>query len=160
MPRHRDAILRLIGAFKLVKAVSLVAIAAGVLSRERWIDAFHPANHYVREAIEKIARIDASTLRMIGIGTLVYAALFLVEGIGLLLRKVWAEYVTTIITASFIPLEVYELIEGGSAMKGAVVVANIAIVIYLVLRLRQDGHWPFHHKRATRAPARPAAAHT
>jgi uncharacterized membrane protein (DUF2068 family) len=155
MARHSDRILRLIGAFKLVKALSLVAVAVGALSLLRrdvahgvrgWIDDFHPANHLVREAIEKISSADPHTLRMIGVGTLVYAALFLVEGIGLLLRKLWAEYVTTFITASLVPLEVYELVQNGSVMKALVVVANIAIVIYLVLRLRSDGQWPFRKR--------------
>ena len=36
---------------------------------------------------------------------------FFDEGVSLLLRKRWAEYFTVIVTASFIPLEIYELVK-------------------------------------------------
>ena len=51
------------------------------------------------------------------------------------MRKVWAEYLTIIITGSFIPLEIYEMVEHRSMVKGMVIVLNVAIVIYLVLRV-------------------------
>ncbi len=70
-------------------------------------------------------------------GTFFYAALLSTEGIGLLLRKHWAEYFTVITTAALIPLEVYELIRHFTAVKVVVLVINIAIVWYLVLRLRK-----------------------
>ena len=70
------------------------------------------------------------------LGTLVYAALFLTEGIGLLLEKVWAEYFTVIVTSSFLPLEIYELIKKFNGFKVAVTIANAAIVAYLIWRLK------------------------
>jgi uncharacterized membrane protein (DUF2068 family) len=66
--------------------------------------------------------------------------LFSVEGIGLLTRKVWAEWLTIIITTSFIPLEVYEMVHKSSAIKAVVLVANILIVIYLVARRIHASH--------------------
>jgi uncharacterized membrane protein (DUF2068 family) len=48
-----------------------------------------------------------------------------------------------IITTSFIPLEIYELVEHRSWQKVGVVVVNVLIVLYLVRRLRREGHWPF-----------------
>jgi uncharacterized membrane protein (DUF2068 family) len=71
----------------------------------------------------------------------------------LLLRKVWGEYVSSILTASFIPLEIYELVEKASWIKALVIAVNVAIVVYLVLRLRRDGHWPFRHHRGTKTHA-------
>ncbi len=67
---------------------------------------------------------------------------------GLARKQVWTEYLTTIITASFVPLEVYEIVEHGSALKIAAIGVNLAIGVYLVLRLRRDGRWPFHHDSA------------
>ena len=55
---------------------------------------------------------------------------------------------TAIITTSFIPLEIYELIEHESWMKIGVILLNALIVVYLVRRLRREGHWPFHRRRA------------
>jgi uncharacterized membrane protein (DUF2068 family) len=64
--------------------------------------------------------------------TLSYAAVFAIEGIGLWMQKRWAEWLTTIITASLIPLEVWELFFRPNFGKAAVLVANVAIVAYLV----------------------------
>lgn len=161
MAQRRDVIIRLIGLFKLVKALMLVAVGVGALSMHHhrdgavgaWIHAllFDPHGRYVHRVVEKISGLDTRQLAGIAIGSLIYAAVFTIEGIGLLLRKGWAEVLTVIITMSFIPLEVYELIEHQSWMKIGVIIVNIAIVIYLVLRLRREGHWPFRrHRIATR----------
>jgi uncharacterized membrane protein (DUF2068 family) len=72
------------------------------------------------------------------VGTFFYAGLFLVEGIGLLLLKRWAEIFTVIVTASFIPLEIYHLTRQFSVMKIMVILVNTAIVVYLLWRLRHE----------------------
>ena len=59
------------------------------------------------------------------------------EGIGLLLRRRWAEYFTIIMTALFIPLEIYELIERLTLTRVVVLVINSVIVWYLVERIRK-----------------------
>jgi uncharacterized membrane protein (DUF2068 family) len=153
MARHqRDLLIRLIAVFKLVKAGLLIAVGIGALSlRHRdggiatWVHAlvFDPHGHYFREAVEKLSGLDTRELTGIAIGSMLYAAVFLVEGIGLMLRRAWAEVLTVIITASFIPLEVYELIEHRTWIKIGVIAANALIVAYLLRRLRREGHWPF-----------------
>jgi len=158
MPRHsRDLLIRLIALFKLVKALLLIAIGVGALSLRHhdgalagWIHAlvFDPHGRLFHEAVEKISGLDTRQLAGIAVGSMVYAAVFLVEGIGLMLRRGWAEVLTTIITISFLPLEIYELIEHESWMKIGVILVNALIVVYLVRRLRREGHWPFHRRRA------------
>lgn len=147
-PAHpRDPVIRLIALFKLVKALLLVAIALGALSLRRhdgplepWLHAllFDPRGRYLHRALEKIAGLDARQLDEIALGSLVYAAVFLVEGGGLVLRKRWAEVLTVVITGSFVPLELYELVAHRGWLKLGVIIANIAIVIYLVRRLRRE----------------------
>jgi uncharacterized membrane protein (DUF2068 family) len=58
------------------------------------------------------------------------------------MQKRWAEWLTTIITASLIPLEVWELFFRPNIGKAAVLVANIAIVAYLIWHVRSRGK---HH---------------
>ena len=65
--------------------------------------------------------------------TLTYAAVFAVEGIGLWMQRRWAEWLTVIITASLIPLELWELIHRPSLGAALVLLANCLIVGYLVL---------------------------
>ena len=151
MAHHKDGILKLIGGLKLLKALMLVAAGLGMISLGGEHDArtlawhFHadPDNHYVNHLLAKLSSVSPHKVHELGAGCFVYAALFATEGVGLVLRKLWAEYLTTIITTSFIPLEVYEMIHHGSWLKGVVIVLNVAIVVYLVLRLRRDKQWPF-----------------
>jgi len=140
--------LYLIAAFKLLKGLLLLAVAMGalgVLRRgaavevNRWADSFRvdPDNRYVRRLLVRLSVFDEKTLRELSVGTFFYSALFLTEGIGLLLRKRWAEYFTTIITSSFIPLELYELARRTTFARGIVLLLNVGVVIYLVVDLRR-----------------------
>jgi uncharacterized membrane protein (DUF2068 family) len=118
-----------------------------------WIHALaaDPHGKYVTELIARVSAFDARDLQRIGVGSLIYASVFVVEGVGLMMRKAWAEVMTVIITTSFIPLEIYEMVEHPSWAKVAVIAFNIAVVIYLVRRLRREGHWPFHRRNALAA---------
>jgi uncharacterized membrane protein (DUF2068 family) len=106
----------------------------------RWIMQLHlrPGRHWVDGLLAAVLDANPHTLRAIEVGTFVYAAVFLVEGVGLLLRRRWAEYLTVIATASLLPLEVYELVERVRTTRALIVVANLAIVLYLIARLRGE----------------------
>ena len=147
--RRSHGVLFAIALFKLVKATLLIAVGAGALSLVHDADAaaslrhtalalrFDPNNQVIHGVIAKISGLDARRLHELSLGTFVYAAVFLVEGTGLLLRKHWAEYLTTLMTASFIPFEIYEFVHQPSIMKGIAIVLNTLIVVYLGQRL-----WP------------------
>jgi uncharacterized membrane protein (DUF2068 family) len=140
--------LLLIAAFKLFKGLALLVVGIGVLKLlhkdvaaelERWIELLRvdPHNHYIHRVLEKLPILDARKLKELSVGTFFYAALFLTEGIGLALRKRWAEYFTIVSTSLFIPLEIYELAKHPSLAKGILVLANAGIVAYLVVELRR-----------------------
>ena len=57
-----------------------------------------------------------------------------VEAIGLWRRKVWAEWLVIVVTASFLPFEVWELIRQPAPIKLAALVLNVAVLVYLVRR--------------------------
>jgi uncharacterized membrane protein (DUF2068 family) len=140
--------LRLIGGFKFVCGLLLVALAVGLFRgangdfSEKAADLIaklrlDPENHYIHTAIEKITHISPKQLRAISAGTFLYALLYLVEGGGLLLKKRWAEYFTVFATGFFIPLEIYEVYERPSAgTRVGLLVINVAIVVYLIYQLR------------------------
>lgn len=104
---------------------------------------FDPHGKYVHQVVARISGLDTRQLERIAIGSWLYAAVFLVEGTGLALRRRWAEVLTVIVTTSFIPLEIYELVEHWTWPKIAVIAINVLIVIYLVLRLGRERHGPF-----------------
>jgi len=140
--------LRVIAAFKLLKAIGLVAVGVGALRLlhkdvaavfEHWINIFRvdPHNHYIDLLLTKLKILDDRHLKELSLGTFVYAAIFLVEGIGLMFRKRWAEYFTIITTASFLPLEIYELARRVSVSRGLALAVNVTIVAYLIYELRR-----------------------
>lgn len=144
-----------IALFKLVKAVLLIALGVGAFSLVHEADAAHVMRHWALElginpgrpllirAIAKISGIGARRLEELGVGTFAYALVFLIEGAGLLLRRRWAEYLTAIVTASFIPFEIYEVMREPSALKVAGLSANVLILAYLLVRLwheRRESH--------------------
>lgn len=146
----RDKWLLLIGIFKVVKAVLLLALAVNAI-RLIFGDAAEQLEHWIRRLNVDLknplleafpAKIEAMTprkLSLVGAGAFVYSALFFTEGLGLLLQKRWAEYFTIIITASFLPFEIYELVaKGFSAFKVVLLIANAGIVVYLIWHLKHE----------------------
>lgn len=106
----------------------------------RWVrmTGINPENRYIVHGLAKAGLIDDHRLKQIGAATLAYAALFFAEGFGLLYHKRWAEFLTVIATASFIPLESYEVWRHPTLIKSAVLVGNLAAVIYLLFILRSQ----------------------
>jgi len=142
--------LILIGIFKLVKGLLLLAVGIGALKLlhkdigevvTRWVEALRvdPDNHFIHRILSKVFSVTPKQLKELSAGTFIYAALLLTEGIGLLLQKHWAEYFTVITTAGLIPLEIFELYKYLTALKVAILVVNILIVWYLVQRIRTHG---------------------
>ena len=143
----RDGVLRLIAILKLAKGLLLLTVGVGALhlmhkdiadALGAWADQLHldPDGRLVRGALLRAADLNPRRLVAIGMGMFFYAALLLTEGAGLLLRKRWAEYLTVIVTTSFVPLELYEIIRHLTLIRIAVLAVNIAIVWYLIVRLR------------------------
>ena len=143
-----DRWIFLIAVFKLIKGLLLVAAGIGALKLlhkdigavvQSAIEVLRvdPDNRYVHTLLIRILSVNDRTLKEISAGTFAYAAIFLMEGIGLVLRKRWAQYLTIIVTTSFLPLEVYELARRINATKTAVIAVNIAIVAYLVVSVRR-----------------------
>ena len=83
-----------------------------------------------------LAALRPSTTVLVAGGAAAYGALELFEGVGLLLRRRWAEYIVVVATAAFIPLELDEVVRHPTLLKMLGTGANIAIVAYLVWRKR------------------------
>lgn len=145
---HRSATILLIALFKLLKGILLVLVGVGALKFLRhdvadtvshWVDILRvdPDNRLVHAALVRLLSVRPEQLKAASAGTFLYAGLLLTEGTGLLLRKRWAEYFTIVTTAGLIPLEVYEIHRHPTPAKSAVLLINIAIVVYLVIRVRR-----------------------
>jgi uncharacterized membrane protein (DUF2068 family) len=147
--RKTTATLLLIALFKLIKGILLLAVGIGALKLlhrdiaqtvAHWVDILRvdPDNRIIHRLLTRVLSVTPAQLKAASAGTFVYAGLLLTEGLGLLFRKRWAEYFTIITTAGLIPLEVYELSRRLTTPKVVVLIINIAIVAYLVRRIRKS----------------------
>lgn len=100
---------------------------------------FNVSDSATIRSIEKVLNAKPSTLNLIASGILVYALLQIAEGIGLWSLQRWGEYVAVVGTTLFIPLEIYELTEKISWLKIAILLVNVAAVVYLLWSKRLFG---------------------
>lgn len=140
--------LRVIAAFKLLKACALIALGVGALRLlhkdlaaivEHWINMFQvdPHNHFINLLLTKLSKLDDHRLKELSIGTFIYAGIFLVEGMGLALQKRWAEYFTIVTTSSLLPIEIYELARRVTVGRSLTLAINLAVVAYLIFELKR-----------------------
>ncbi|MFD7016191.1 DUF2127 domain-containing protein [Streptomyces sp. NPDC059161] len=164
-------ILRFLAVERAVRGVFivLVAIAVWKFSNSQdsvrrffddYLDVLRPVFrhfHYdldhspVVGTIQKTFDYKHSTLVIVAVALLVYALIEIVEGVGLWRAKRWAEYLTVVATAMFLPLEIYELTEKISWVKIVTLAINILAVLYILLAKRlfglRGGHAAFEAER-------------
>jgi len=165
------AILRVLAVERLIRGLLLVALGYGLYrfngsqqALQRVFDEYLPLLKPIADKlgvdlqeagpvklIEKALSLQHSTLLLVTIGVFAYAALQLTEGVGLWLLKRWGEYVAVVGTSIFIPLEVYEIVEGSTWLKLGALAVNLAAVVYLVWSKRlfgvRGGHAAFEAAR-------------
>ena len=145
---HRDRGLLLIGLFKLGKAILFFSLGVGAIHllhkdigdevmRLATALKFDPESKFVTILLDKADLIDAHRLKQISLATFAYSALALTEGVGLMLEKVWAEYLTLCLTVSFLPWELYELARQPNWFRLSLLLINLAVLGYLVWLLRR-----------------------
>jgi len=146
-----DFVLRFIAIYKLLHALFFIAVGFGLLRLRGHsvvevlntyiIIPYHlnPESRVVDWLLDKADTLTSHRLLLLAYAAFFYAALFAVEGIGLYLRKHWAEYLVVAVTGSLLPFEIFELCVTSLAWwKFAVVVGNLLIVTYLIHRLLLD----------------------
>ena len=163
--------IRLIGASKLAGAALLACAGFGIFrllnkdlgALEHFVTRLHldSESRLVQWASIRLSAIDRKHLEEVGAGTFFYAPLEGLEGIGLLLRRRWAEYLTVLATGLLLPLEVYEIARKPTALRIAVLVVNLAILAYLIVRLVRSRRGPGESAGASPKPNRtsPHRAH-
>lgn len=142
-----DRWLVLIGALKLAEAALFIALGVGVLHMlhkdvvdelTRLIVALHrdPEGRFASLLLDKAALLDPHRLKEISAVIFAHAGLDILEGTGLVLRKVWAEFVTITISAFFLPFEFMALAQHVTWIRVGVTAVNVAVVLYLIFHLR------------------------
>jgi uncharacterized membrane protein (DUF2068 family) len=147
---EHDAFIKVIIVERILKATVLIILALGLLvaGRKGWLDnwaeyAQNQLNLNVGRGIIMQLLLRAllylggfNHLTLLAISAMAYAALEGTEGIGLALRRRWAEYLTVIATGILIPYEAYEVINHATFFKVGALALNLAVVGYLAYRKR------------------------
>jgi uncharacterized membrane protein (DUF2068 family) len=146
--RHHDRGLLMIGLFKLLEAVFFFLVGVG---------AIHFIHHDLGDAAQRLAvrlrfdldgrlvswvldhldDITSHRLKQIGVATFFYAGLRVTEGVGLVMEKVWAEYLTVGLTMAFLPWELYEIMRRPDWIRICLLLANLLVLAYLLWWLRR-----------------------
>ncbi|MGD0387866.1 MAG: DUF2127 domain-containing protein [Tepidisphaeraceae bacterium] len=147
--RPGAVLLRLIGGFKILKGLALIAAAVSVFHLihkniadviVEWSRRLHiaPGYLFVERLVHRVQSVTERQLVLLAVVLLIYSAMFLIEGTGLLMMKHWAEWMTVITTSGLIPFEMYEMIHRPSRFKAITMLLNVAIALYLAERVRRE----------------------
>jgi uncharacterized membrane protein (DUF2068 family) len=141
-----------IGVLKLFEAALFVLLGLGVIrlahrgvvdELTRLIVALHrdPEGRFASWLLDKAVLISPLRLKEISAAAFAHAGLDILEGVGLMLRKIWAEFVTLAVSVLFLPLEFFEIARHVTRIRVGITAINVAVVIYLIfhvqMRLRE-----------------------
>ena len=96
-------------------------------------DARHP-----RLLLNDATLLANSKLRQVRLLAWAYAVICLTEGYGLWKDRAWAAWLAAVSGAFYLPLKLSHLMEHARTINAMVLTGNIAVVAYMVVRLRRD----------------------
>jgi uncharacterized membrane protein (DUF2068 family) len=140
---------KVIGIYKLATGAMALGFGIGVYrffghdpgpAAERFVAhlGLDPHNQIIHEVISRITGIDRNHLLALQVGTVFYALLHAIEGIGLLFERNWAGYLVIVASGSLIPFEIYGIARKFTALRIALLLLNVGIVIYLIVALHKE----------------------
>ena len=141
--RQHNKWLVLIAVYKVLQALLFAAVGVGafrllhkdigdVLTQVAGALRFNPESRFINFVLDKASLVNDPMLRRIGAVAFSYAGLSLAEGIGLYLEKAWGEFLTLIITASFLPWEIFEVFRRVTGIRVGLLIANTLVFLYLM----------------------------
>lgn len=143
--RERDGGLRAIIVLKAFYGILFFLVGLGVFAlinkdvsdvAEQAADSLgiDPENRYLLLLLESLTGVSAKQIAAVGLGTILTSGLLLTMAWGLHLRQTWAEWLTIVATAFFIPIEIYEVVSSPHFTYALALAVNALIVWYLVRR--------------------------
>ncbi|HEY2430450.1 MAG TPA: DUF2127 domain-containing protein, partial [Acidimicrobiales bacterium] len=87
----------------------------------------------VRE-LDRLLNLRRGTLGVLALTAAVYCVVEGVEAVGLWMERRWAEYLTALATAGFLPFEINELAKRLTVVRVGALVVNVVVLVYLVWR--------------------------
>ncbi len=141
--KQHNKLLILIAGYKVLQALLFAAVGVGALRLVHhdvgdMLDDLRVALHFSPESrlinflLDKASLLNDPLLRRIGALAFSYSGVSLAEGIGLYLEKTWGEILTLVITASFLPWEIFEIFRRLTWLRAGLLIINTLVFLYLL----------------------------
>ncbi|MGC2446384.1 MAG: DUF2127 domain-containing protein [Candidatus Sulfotelmatobacter sp.] len=157
--RRQRRVLRAVASFEFFKGVFVVlmgACALALVHKDTWLIAesllallhISTDHRFAQSFLDFADSITDARLWAAARIAFAYAALRFIEAYGLWKQRTWAEWMASVSGTLLLPLEVRELFRGVTFFRCALLIGNIAIVLYMVYiilanrRERQDAIYP------------------
>ena len=142
MKPSSSLVLKLLAIYYLIQGLLLIAVGVGglilvdqnqLLIVKQWLRVIRldPDNRFIHWLVTKVLPVTNQMLETFSIGSFVYGGLAFIQGGGLFFSKPWASYLTVLVVGSFIPWELYSLLDDVTPLKLLTLGINIVIVGYL-----------------------------
>ena len=144
----RHTALHAIALFEAVKGLAAIAASLGLLSLAHHdvralayalIGHFHldPEAHFPRLFLDYADLLADANLRQVVVLAWAYAGIRMTEAYGLWRDRAWAEWLAALSGGIYLPLELKHLLLHTTGINAMVLLSNIAVVVYMALRLWQ-----------------------
>lgn len=138
------------GVLFTLLAIALVLVKLNLSSIQSWaeslrdsidgaVDGTRGGHVRISDALGSLLHLSGSELDVLLVTAVAYAVIESTEAVGLWRERRWAEYLTVVATAGFLPFEIRELLERVTPLRVAAIVVNLAILVYLVYAKRLFG---------------------
>jgi len=140
--RCTDSGIRTVALFEAAKGALVLVAGFGLLSlvhrdvqhaAESIVRHLHlnPARHVPRVFLDAATKMTEKRLWLLAAGAFAYAAARGVEAYGLWRLRPWAEWFAIVSGGIYLPVEICELVRHATVVKAAVLLTNVAVVLYV-----------------------------
>jgi uncharacterized membrane protein (DUF2068 family) len=92
----------------------------------------NPSRDFLLRVLDRILNINRNSFGILVATAVVYCVIEGTEAVGLWRERRWAEYLTAVATAGFLPFEIHELLARTTVLRVAALTVNLAVLVYLV----------------------------
>jgi uncharacterized membrane protein (DUF2068 family) len=140
--------IRAVAAVEGLKGIVVLLAASGLLAyihedlnslANRLVEHAHlnPASKWPHVFLDAVARLDEPRLLLLAIGAAAYAVIRLFEAYGLFKGRAWAEWLSALSGAIYVPFEIVEVARTPSLLTWTLLAVNIAVVAIMARALWQ-----------------------
>ncbi len=146
--RAERSLLRAVASFEFIKGFFVLLIGVGAIllvHKDAWVIAesllallrINTDRHSAQLFLDFADNLTDARLWMAAQLAFAYSALRFAEAYGLWKARTWAEWLSFVSGTLFLPFEIRGLLRGITFFRSAVLVVNLAIVLYMFFLLRE-----------------------